>query len=110
MTDERIDVVADGAGALKLDVPPFECPACGHNSPYGNPKGHVLRCSECGSRIAYGRAMPRVVVEPCEDRRFVSMRLEAWDRHVRGWAVEHTMVVDKDYARAIWHNVESISR
>lgn len=104
----RIDLVHGEDGALKLDVPDFVCPACGHTAPYGNPHADVLRCSECESRIAYGVPMPRVVVEPCGDRRFVKLRFESWDKGVKAWRAVYEAVVDRGYGLAIWHNVQSI--
>ena len=52
------------------------CPACKHQDNVENDTGlddqpfilsSVFRCSECGARMAHGRLMPRVVVEPYTD-------------------------------------------
>ncbi len=92
------------------DGPAFTCPACAHTAPYGNATGEVLRCSECTSRIAFGRAMPRVIVQPCDDRRFVSIKFQSWSVEAHDWVTAHEAEVDKDYGQAIWHNVQSICR
>lgn len=107
---DRIPLVADGEGGLKLDVPPFSCPSCGHTAPYGNPKGHVIKCGKCEARIAHGVAMPRVIVEPAPDRRFVTLSFQRWDADQSKWVASYQVVVDKDYGQAIWHNVQSICR
>lgn len=100
----------DAVQPLVVGLAPFTCPACAHTSPYGNARGEVLRCSECTSRIAFGRAMPRVVVQPCEDRRFVQITFSTWDEASNDWKAAYTTTVDKDYGQAIWHNVQSICR
>lgn len=48
------------------------CLACGHvaDVPAGPAfDDAIFQCGECGARMAYGRLMPRVVVEPYEDER-----------------------------------------
>ena len=92
------------------DAPPFTCPACAHTSPYGNARGEILRCSECTSRIAFGQAMPRVIVQPSNDRRFVTLTFQHWSPETHDWVTAYEAQVDHDYGRAIWHNVQSICR
>lgn len=111
MTQEaNTPIVVGEDGALKFDVPDFTCPACQHTAPYRDARREVVNCSECGSRIAFGVAMPRVFVEPCDDRRFVSVRFQMWDAATKSWVSAFATTVDKDYGRAIWHNVDSICR
>jgi len=46
------------------------CLACEHDGgeqPAGFAAASILRCDECGARMAYGKLLPRIVVEPYQD-------------------------------------------
>lgn len=53
------------------------CGYCGHESEVEHDPGRtILKCSECGTRIAFGSTMPKVYVTPHVDRRFLSVKFE----------------------------------
>jgi transcription elongation factor Elf1 len=41
------------------------CPTCKHSAPFhdGDPSTAILACDECGQRIAFGVAAPRIVID-----------------------------------------------
>lgn len=83
------------------------CPACGHQADFeGEPHREILNCTECRSRIAYGVLMPRVVVEPHKDKRFVIVRVETVANGQRS-LVEH--VLDKQFGHAVAKDIASIT-
>lgn len=83
----------------------FTCPACGHEDTVTcDPTQEILQCTECASRIVYGVARPRVVIDPHEDARFRIVRV----RYVGKPEIVH--VFDKDFAFAIGQNLVSVSR
>ena len=82
-------------------VPIFTCPACMHTSappPGPPPSESIIRCDICQARIAYGEAMPRIVIQPHDDRRFVVVRIGDVDHK---W--------DRKYAHQVGLNIASIS-
>jgi hypothetical protein len=111
MPTDAIAIVPDPeTGALKLDGPDFVCPSCAHSAPCPGAMAGVVHCSECESRIAFGVPMPRVFVEPHNDRRFVVMRFETWDKVDQSWKPAYETVVDQQFGLMVWHNVQSICR
>lgn len=84
-----------------------ECFKCGCPG-IGRPEAGVFTCRACGARMAHGEKMPRVVVQPHTDRRFVVLSIE--DRNVEGQPSEPVQfVVDKSYARMIADAIYSVS-
>ena len=78
------------------------CLACGHadavqhNSELDDRAffaSEIFRCSECNARMAFGKLMPRIVVEPYEDARGIRwLRRRYQDPKTR----EDLFVVDID--------------
>jgi hypothetical protein len=50
----------------------LSCRRCGHSDDAPEEFLHgIATCDRCGARIAFGRTMPRVIIEPSDDPRFV---------------------------------------
>lgn len=69
-------------------------------------KSDIFRCDECGARMAFGRLMPRIVVEPYEAHdgtRWVRLRTQ-------DLKTKEVTVVDLDpqYAAMLAKNILSI--
>ena len=100
-----------GATPVVSTLLPFACPACGHVDtppPGPHPKESVFRCDECRNRIAYGVAMPRIVVTPDEeDSRFVLLIFETMQNGAKTTVMQR---VDRQYGNSIALNLASICR
>ncbi len=80
------------------------CPLCSHTDTSDLPAEQVVaRCGECGTRIAYGRATSRWVVEPVGDGRFVRITIQR-----PGEVEPREELVDGMLAAAIAQNVLSV--
>ena len=78
----------------------FTCPTCEDESdlPEGvDPKAEVIRCDACKTRIAFGVPIPRALVAPVDDERFVIVSLD----HL-------SCVLDKEYARELGKALQSV--
>jgi|HubBroStandDraft_1064217.scaffolds.fasta_scaffold98275_2 hypothetical protein len=76
------------------------CPTCGHVATWdgpGDPGAQIIRCDNCGQRIAYGVAIARCTcaAHP-EDSRFM---LFTFDHRVPGKEARFTVTVDAVLAR-----------
>ena len=84
----------------------FTCPTCattaelvaGEDGTTVNPSSEITRCDSCKTLLAYGTPMPRIVIEPATDDRFVVMKV--------GDAI---FVLEKTFAKAVGHNLTSIT-
>lgn len=68
---------ADPSEASRPATARLACRRCGHqdDAPEGALDG-VVTCDVCGARIAFGRTIPRVLIEPTSDSRFVSLSFD----------------------------------
>jgi hypothetical protein len=83
------------------------CPFCHDVSDFdGEPQRQVLTCTECGARIAWGVLMPRVVVEPHVDKRFIVVRVQTV---ANGQAAIVQHVLDKEFAHQVAREIASIT-
>jgi DNA-directed RNA polymerase subunit RPC12/RpoP len=57
----------------------LKCPRCSHTDAFaGNPADAVVRCDECGQRIAHGVPIARVTtLRHPDDPRFVTLDVES---------------------------------
>ena len=84
----------------------FLCPICATPEatpldgaePVFDPTAEIARCDTCKTILAYGTPMPRIVIEPASDDRFVLMRVSG--------AIH---ILEKSFARALGHNLTSIT-
>lgn len=77
----------------------FECPQCTHTADFdGDPAAEILSCSECNTRISYGKPMPRVVVQPSGN--YIEVRIGDGDPHL----------FDHEYASLIGKAILSICK
>lgn len=96
--------------ACELPGDTLVCPTCDHKAPIaGKPADQILLCSECGTRIAYGVAQPRVFVEPSP--KFITLRLAGVAiRTKAGDRVELAdLQIDRQYAKQIGLNILSVT-
>jgi hypothetical protein len=83
------------------------CPSCGHTDDCEIDARHaVLTCTECKARIAFGALMPRVVIEPHVDRRFVTLRFQT---AANGQVALTQHVLDREFAYAVAREIASIT-
>jgi len=93
------ELIPPPAGEPRLDR--LSCRRCGHEDEL--PRGlladeEVLRCDVCGARIAFGQTMPRVVIEPYRDPRFVVVTID-----------NVTVIFDRAYAALIAKHLASVT-
>ncbi len=74
------------------------CPKCSHEAEC-DASHETVRCSECESIIAHGVLMPRVVVEPDADRRFVVVRFDSTEYRL-----------EREYGKAVAVNIASLCK
>lgn len=97
----------------------FTCPACGHKSAdiQGGEPGRqslpaakdIVRCDQCQARIAYGVAMPRIVVTPHpEDPRFVQVVVQ--DPRKDAAITQFTLTIDRQLGHGVGANLLSICK
>jgi hypothetical protein len=114
------------------------CPKCRHVSGFdGDPANQILRCDECGTRIAFGVAQPRMTISPARegDERRILIQMGATkhfltddqavavadgivrrpvlaeDERLQQVTVEGaTYTLDHAWARALVDNIMSIAR
>lgn len=68
---------AGPSGASTTATARLGCRRCGHvdDAPI-ELLADVATCDQCGARIAFGRTMPRIIVEPTADPRFVCVSID----------------------------------
>lgn len=119
MTDSESPEAAPVQPIPEVLTGAFTCPACGHQSAdirggdaarQGVPPAKdIVKCGECGTRIAYGIVLPRVIVTPHpDDPRFVQIIFQ--DRRKDAKIGEASITVDRGYGAAIATNLASICR
>lgn len=83
------------------------CGRCGQSAEYdGDASQEVLRCDDCGARIAFGVLMPRIVNEPHPNPRFITSRIETV---VDGQPVSIALTLDKEFALMYARDIASIA-
>jgi hypothetical protein len=78
----------------------LSCRRCGHSdeAPEGILEG-VASCDQCGARIAFGQTIPRILIEPTSDDRFVCVMFD-------GVAV----VLDREFGHLLGKELLSVCR
>jgi hypothetical protein len=105
---------ADAALAAKTTF--AKCAQCGHEDALppggGSQFEGVIVCDECKTRIAFGVAQPRVVIEPGVTPNFIALRLSGVAiRDKRGNVVElEDILLDHAYAEDLAVTLRSIVR
>lgn len=77
------------------------CPRCAVQFPHrgGKPAdASVINCPKCDARVAYGALMPRVVIAPDADVRFVSVM----------FGDAEPVRLDKAFATMVGHSLISV--
>jgi hypothetical protein len=106
MTNEE-EATTEPTPECELIPGAYNCPACGHMAvPDGPPGKEILHCTECKTMIAYGVALPRVIVQPDEkDLRFLLLTFETM---IGGQKTTATYKVVRAFGKAIGQNILSI--
>jgi hypothetical protein len=74
------------------------CRRCGHfDEATEEILAGVATCDRCGARVAFGRTIPRVVIEPASDPRFLIVTFD-------GVAV----MLDREFAYTLGRNLVSV--
>ena len=90
-----------------------QCPKC-NTATMEEKSAGISQCVACNTRVAFGELMPRVVVQPHTDKRFVVMTIT--DQNVNGGNGEPPptdpvqIVIDRPLAKMIAQALFSVSR